>query len=95
MSRLLRRALLYAAALAFTVFAVFPFYWMLITAFKQNRDLYVGATNLQHIPWVFNETPTLQHVRLLFLNTPYLLWLRNTAFVGALVVLITLLVAVP
>lgn len=95
LGRLLRRTLLYAAALAFTLFAVFPFYWMLITAFKQNRDLYVGATNLQHIPWIFNEPPTLHHVRLLFLNTPYFLWLRNTAFVGALVVLITLLVAVP
>jgi len=93
--KVLKRALLYAAAGAFTVFAVFPFYWMLITAFKQNRDLYVGATNLQHVPWIFNDPPTLDHVRLLFFGTPYLLWLRNTAFVGGLVVLITLLVSVP
>lgn len=93
--RLLKRTALYLAALAFTVFAVFPFYWMFLTAFKTNRDLYVGATNLQHIPWIFNEPPTLQHVRLLFLETHYLVWVRNTVLVGALVVLITLLVAVP
>jgi multiple sugar transport system permease protein len=93
--RALKRTALYLAALAFTVFAVFPFYWMFLTAFKTNRDLYVGATNLQHIPWIFNEPPTLQHVRLLFLETQYLVWVRNTVLVGALVVLVTLLVAVP
>ncbi len=93
--RVAKRVALYAAALAFTVFAVFPFYWMFLTAFKQNRDLYVGATNLQHVPWIFNDPPTLEHVRLLFLGTPYLLWVKNTALVGLAVVVITLLVAVP
>ncbi|HEX6970700.1 MAG TPA: carbohydrate ABC transporter permease, partial [Limnochordia bacterium] len=53
------RLLLYLTAGGFTAFAVFPFYWMLITAFKQNRDLYVGATDLSHIPWIFNAPPTL------------------------------------
>ncbi|MCS7236181.1 MAG: carbohydrate ABC transporter permease [Armatimonadota bacterium] len=90
-----KRAALYTAAVAFTVFAVFPFYWMFLTAFKQNRDLYVGATNLQHVPWIFNDPPTLDHVRLLFFNTPYLVWVKNTALVGAAVVAITLVVAVP
>jgi multiple sugar transport system permease protein len=93
--RVAKRVALYGAALAFTVFAVFPFYWMFLTAFKQNRDLYVGATNLQHVPWIFNDPPTLDHVRLLFLNTPYLVWVKNTALVGLAVVAITLVVAVP
>ena len=31
--------------LSFTGFAIFPFYWMAVTAFKQNADLYVGASN--------------------------------------------------
>jgi multiple sugar transport system permease protein len=93
--RVVKRVALYVAALAFTVFAIFPFYWMLVTSFKQNRDLYVGATVLSHIPWIFNDPPTFEHVRLLFLGTPYLIWLRNTALVGAVVVLITLAFAVP
>lgn len=93
--RIVKKAALYVAALAFTAFAVFPFYWMFLTSFKTNRDLYVGATDLSHIPWIFNETPTLQHVRLLFLGTPYLLWVRNTLVIGAAVVLITLICAVP
>ncbi|MEW6046183.1 MAG: carbohydrate ABC transporter permease [Bacillota bacterium] len=87
--------LFYTAVTVFVVFAVFPFYWMLVTSFKQNRDLYVGATNTAHIPWIFNDPPTLDHVRLLFHNTPYVTWLSNTAFTGALVVGITLAVAVP
>lgn len=93
--RVLKRITLYAGALVFTVFAIFPFYWMLLTSFKTNRDLYVGATDLSHIPWIFNETPTLAHWELLFLGTPYLVWVRNTLLVGAVVVLITLAFAVP
>jgi len=93
--RVAKRVTLYTAAAVFTVFAVFPFYWMFLTAFKQNRDLYVGATNLQHVPWIFNDPPTLDHVRLLFFGTPYLVWVKNTALVGLAVVAITLVVAVP
>lgn len=93
--RIVKRVALYLAALAFTLFAVFPFYWMLLTTFKQNRDLYVGATNLSHIPWIFNDPPTLDHIKLLFRETPYLTWVGNTLFVGGLVVFITLVVAVP
>ncbi len=81
--------------LAYTAFAVFPFYWMAITAFKQNSDLYVGATNVEHNPFVFNQAPTLDHLRTLFGQTLYPTWLFNTLLIGVLVVAITLLLAVP
>jgi multiple sugar transport system permease protein len=84
-----------ALILAFTAFAVFPFYWMVITSFKQNSDLYVGATDTAHNPFVFNEAPTLDHLRTLFGQTLYVTWLFNTLLVGVLVVVITLLLAVP
>ncbi len=93
--RIVKRAGLYVAAIAFTLFAVFPFYWMFLTSFKTNRDLYVGATDLSHVPWIFNERPTFDHWRLLFLGTSYMTWVKNTALIGALVVLITLICAVP
>ena len=79
----------------FTLFAIFPFYWMVVTSFKQNSDLYVGASNSQHNPFIFNQPPTLDHLRTLFGQTLYLTWLFNTLFVGVLVVAITLLLAVP
>jgi multiple sugar transport system permease protein len=81
--------------LAFTVFAVFPFYWMVVTSFKQNADLYVGATNTAHNPFIFNAAPTLDHLRILFGRTLYTTWLFNTLWVGVIVVGITLLLAVP
>jgi multiple sugar transport system permease protein len=81
--------------LLFTCFALFPFYWMVVTSFKQNSDLYVGATNTAHNPFIFNQPPTLDHLRTLFGQTLYLTWLFNTLFVGALVVAVTLALAVP
>ncbi len=84
-----------ATILFFIAFAIFPFYWMVVTSFKQNADLYVGATNVAHNPFLFNLPPTLDHLRILFGQTLYLTWLRNTLFVGLVVVGITLLLAVP
>jgi multiple sugar transport system permease protein len=75
----------------FTLLLAFPFYWMVVTTFKQTSDLY----NLQNNPFIFNDTPTLEHLKLLFTETRYLRWLGNTAVVGILVVVITLLLALP
>jgi multiple sugar transport system permease protein len=76
---------------ALTLFLAFPFVWMLITAFKRTSDLY----NLKHNPFLFYEWPTLEHIDRLFTDTLYGRWLLNTAFVGLLVVIITLALAVP
>ena len=75
----------------FSVLLAFPFYWMLITSFKSTRDLY----DLENNPFVFNQRPTLEHIRLLFGETLFLRWLGNTAFAGLVVVAITLVLAVP
>jgi multiple sugar transport system permease protein len=81
-----------AAVLVFFVtFLAFPFYWMLITTFKTTRDLYNTANN----PFLFNDPPTLHHLQVLFGQTEFLQWLINTAFVGVIVVAITLVLAVP
>jgi multiple sugar transport system permease protein len=70
---------------------LFPFYWMIITTFKQNRDLY----NLTTAPFWFKEAPTLDHLRLLLQDTLFLTWLRNSLIVGIMVVGITLLLGLP
>lgn len=76
---------------AFVVLLAFPFYWMLIATFKRSTDLY----NLKNNPFIFNEPPTLEHLRLLFDETMFLRWFWNTTFAGAAVVVITLIFAVP
>lgn len=76
---------------AFVAFSGFPFYWMLLTTFKQDADLIATANN----PFLFNRAPTLEHLRVLFTETQFPAWLGNTALVGVAVVLLTLLLAVP
>ncbi len=76
---------------AFAVFAAFPFYWMLITTFKETRDL----LNTENNPFLYNDPPTLEHLNVLFTETLYLQWIWNTVLVGVAVVVITLLLAVP
>jgi multiple sugar transport system permease protein len=81
----------YAAVIALVVFAAFPFYWMLITTFKADGDLY----DLKSIPYWFNTAPTLEHIEYLFADTLFVQWLANSALIGLCVVVITLLVALP
>jgi multiple sugar transport system permease protein len=85
------RSVLYATALFFALFAALPFAWMILTIFKQNTDLYDPNNN----PFLFNDPPTLQHITYLFENTQYLTFARNTLIVSVLVVIITLIGAVP
>ena len=41
----LRHLLIYAGLAPFVVFAIFPVYWMAITAFKQDADLYLKGVS--------------------------------------------------
>ncbi len=75
----------------FCVLLGFPFYWMFITTFKTTNDLY----NLNNNPFIFNEKPTLEHLRFLFENTSFLRWFFNTTVIGICVVAITLVLALP
>jgi len=92
----------YAVVVAFAIFLAFPFYFALVTMFKTNLD--VG--NIEHVPYVYNDAEghfhwdfwnyaTTEHVRFLFDDTNYPRWLLNTLLVGAAVVGITLILAMP
>jgi multiple sugar transport system permease protein len=91
-ARRLARASGHAGVLVFFVtFLAFPFYWMLMTTFKTTIDLHDISKN----PFLFNEPPTLEHLRVLFEDTQFLQWLINTGAVGLAVVAITLVLAIP
>jgi len=75
----------------FAFFGAFPFYWMVIATFKRDHDLFSPLNN----PFLFNEPPTLDHLRLLFTETHCRGTLTNTAIVGFAVVAITLATASP
>ena len=95
----------------FAIVLAFPFYWMAMTAFKTELDLY----NPQNVPFYFNqsdvpgakeptlpewlplgiENATLDNFRYLFNETQYVRWIENTVLIGLVVVAFTLLVSVP
>lgn len=87
----LREGGFYSAVAFFVILAAFPFYWMLITAFKTNSDLY----DVTNIPFWFNDMPTLEHVEYLFEQTLFARWLLNSLVIGAYVVAITIVTALP
>jgi multiple sugar transport system permease protein len=81
----------YAGVGFFVILSTFPFYWMVITSFKSNSDLY----NVTNIPFWFNDPPTLEHFRYLFHETLFTTWLLNSLIIGVCVVVITLVTALP
>jgi multiple sugar transport system permease protein len=82
---------LYLLAVTAAVAAAGPFVWAVITTFKQDSDLYRRRNN----PFVFNETPTLDHVDLLLSRTGFATFAWNTVWVGVLIVVITLALSLP
>lgn len=87
----IRHLLIYVGLTPFIIIAVFPVYWMLITAFKETEDLY----RMDVIPIWFNLPPTLENFTFLFKNTYYANWIVNTLNISIWVSVITLLTAVP
>jgi multiple sugar transport system permease protein len=89
--RLLRRIGFWLGLGLFAAFSVFPAAWMLISSFKQDQDLY----NVAYDPFKYNLAPTLKNVTFLFTGTHYPVFLWNSFYIGVIVVVITLLLAVP
>src|ERR1051325_4597536 len=90
-SHLRKNVLVYTGLTVFAVLAGLPVYWMLVTTFKPDRDLY----NLKNFPLWFNQAPTLDHLDLLFHKTQFGHWLVNTLIVAVAGGLITWAVAIP
>ena len=87
----LRHLLVYAGLAPFVVIAVFPIYWMAITAFKQDADLY----RMDVVPFWFHLPPTLEHFTRLFTHTHFTAQLANTLQLALCVVVITMVTALP
>jgi multiple sugar transport system permease protein len=86
-----KRIGVYGAAVVATLAGVGPFGWSLVTAFKQNRDLYNPDAN----PFAFNRPATSDHVSYLLTGTAFPTFVWNTLWVGALVVAITVVLGLP
>lgn len=86
-----RRIAFLAGIAIFVIIAIFPVYYMVITTFKANNDLY----NLTHFPLWFTDKPTFGHVQYLFERTAFRRWLINSYVIALGTVIITVITAVP
>jgi len=91
--RFVKRLLwLYLPTLLFLVFVLLPFYWMTITSFKQDRNIFDPKAN----PFWFNMAPTLKH----YINlinpdkTDFLIWVQNSLMVAAMVTVISVAIGI-
>ena len=74
----------------FVVVLLFPFYWMGITMFKSNEELYDYKTFSPF--WV--HSPTLKNINKLLFETSYPEWLWNTMLVAVCATFLSLLASV-
>lgn len=89
--RIAGKGLLYTLATGFALFAAIPFFWMVLTVFKTNEDLYNPRNN----PFLYNDPPTLSNLDLLWNDTGFPTFVLNTLIVAFLVVIITVVIVVP
>lgn len=88
--RIIKRVFgLYLPLAVFLFFALFPFYWMLLSSFKSNPELYNLRANRL---WI--KSPTLEQFQELFRKTAILRWLWNSFFVSFLTALISLILGI-
>src|SRR6266545_2857891 len=81
----------WAVLAVFAFLCAFPFGWAAFTMFKADADLYTVG----HVPFFYNSPPTFEHVRVLFADTAFMTFVRNSFEIGVIVVVITLAISVP
>ncbi|HXD99983.1 MAG TPA: carbohydrate ABC transporter permease [Candidatus Acidoferrum sp.] len=79
---------LYLPLAVFVVLMLFPFYWMLITSIKPNRELYS-----QKIMPLIVYQPTLKHYIDLLWETNFLTWTYNTLLVAIVTTVVSVVLA--
>jgi multiple sugar transport system permease protein len=80
----------YVFLVIFAIFFLVPPYYMVVTALKSDAEVAHMATN----PWIVANGFTLDQFRILFTQTDFLIFFKNTAIVTTCVVVITMVVSV-
>ncbi len=88
-----RKWALYASYFFLILFAIFflmPPYYMIVTSLKSDAEVAHMATN----PWIIANGVTLDQFRLLFTQTDFLIFFKNTAIVTVCTVIVTMVISV-
>jgi len=87
--KLTRRIAMHLLLVPFLVFALFPFYHMLLTSLKQNKELYDRTA----VPLLIRQGPTLEHYTKLLWDTAFLTWTKNSLLVTMISTFVSLIIA--
>ena len=71
----LGHAIVIAMMIAFTIFFLLPYFWMIVNSFKSNKDI------LSNPKSIFPEVWTLESYRTVINDAPFFKWLFNSCFV--------------
>jgi multiple sugar transport system permease protein len=80
----------YVPMALFIVFTLFPFYWMAVTAFRPDPELYRTWRQPNASP-LWTLEPTLEHVKGLLQTTAFPTWLWNTMLIAIVSTIISLI----
>jgi len=74
----------------FLLFILFPIYFMVLTAFKSDRELY----DLQAVPFWIRDGVSLAHFRYLFFKTNFGRWLLNSLLTAAVTMAVSVAISI-
>ena len=80
----------YLPMAVFILFTLFPFYWMAITAFRPDPELYRTWRQPNASP-LWTLEPTLEHIKGLLQTTAFPTWLWNTMLIAIVSTIISLI----
>ncbi len=73
----------------FIIWLLFPFYWMVVTSVRPDRELYRPWMAPNYTPF-WTAHPTLAHITDLLTGTLFSTWMLNTLFIATVSTLISL-----
>jgi len=89
-AKLRAAAFTYGNLVPFIFFALFPFYFMVVTSLKPNAELY----NLKAVPFLVQTGVIADHYTYLFQRTEFLTWMKNSLVISVVATSISLAVSI-
>ena len=89
-ARLRSSAFGYANLVPYVLFALFPFYYMVITSLKNDAELY----NLKAVPFLIQTGVITDHYRYLLFKTEFLTWMKNSLIISVVATSASLVIAI-
>src|SRR5262245_62941301 len=80
----------YVNIVPYVAFALFPFYYMVITSLKNDAELY----NLKAVPFLIQTGVITDHYRYLFFKTEFWTWMKNSLIISVTATSISLVIAI-